>query len=189
MTATNRDLGDGVRRGAFRQDLYHRLRVLSIAVPPLRERGDDILLLLQIFRALYASSSATFKLEPAAEARLCAYEFPGNVRELRIIRLSAKYPGRSVGIAQIEAELESEVFAPIDTEAPYQNRRLSDQVAERQIKTPGFRLDETLAAWERRYIDAALKLGHGNLSQAARLLGVNRTTLYSKIERLADSQG
>ncbi|MGH8621994.1 MAG: helix-turn-helix domain-containing protein [Burkholderiales bacterium] len=57
------------------------------------------------------------------------------------------------------------------------------------MKTPGFRLDETLAAWERRYIDAALKLGHGNLSQAARLLGVNRTTLYSKIERLANSRG
>ncbi|MGH8576685.1 MAG: sigma 54-interacting transcriptional regulator, partial [Gammaproteobacteria bacterium] len=186
ITATNRDLADCVRRGAFRQDLYHRLSVLSIEVPPLRERGDDILLLLQTFRALYASSTATFELEPAAEARLCAYEFPGNVRELRniVIRLSAKYPGRSVGIAQIEAELESEVFAPIDTEA-----LSSDQVAERQIKTPGFRLDETLAAWERRYIDAALKLGHGNLSQAARLLGVNRTTLYSKIERLADSRG
>ncbi len=186
ITATNRDLGDGVRRGAFRHDLYHRLRVLSIEVPPLRERGDDILLLLQTFRTLYAASTTMFQLEPAAEARLLAYEFPGNVRELRniVIRLSAKYPGRSVGIAQMEAELEDEVFTPIEPEA-----LSSDRIAERQIKTPGFRLDEVLAAWERRYIDAALKLCHGNLSQAARLLGVNRTTLYSKIERLADARG
>jgi DNA-binding NtrC family response regulator len=181
ITATNRDLGDCVRRGAFRQDLYHRLSVLSIKVPPLRERGDDIRLLLEAYRALYASSSTPFTLEPAALARLSAYGFPGNVRELRniVIRLAAKHPGRSVGLAGLESELESEVYSPRDLDA-----LSSDQMAERQIKSPGFSLDETLAQWERRYINAALKMGQGSLSQAARLLGVNRTTLYSKIERL-----
>ena len=95
------------------------------------------------------------------------------MRELRniVIRLGAKYPGQHVGLTELESELDgqSEVDAGMLGE----------------ISGGGFRLDAILDDWEQRYIDAALKMSDGNLSEAARLLGVNRTTLYSKIQRLS----
>jgi DNA-binding NtrC family response regulator len=180
IAATNRDLREAVRTGAFRHDLYHRLGVLTINVPPLRERGEDALLLMDHFRALYAGNFQAFTLDAEARKSLQVYDFPGNIRELRniAIRLGAKYPGQRVSAVQLEAELESGYAGTEflrDTASPD---------AERQLRSPGFQLDEVLGNWERRYIDAALKLADGNLSKAARLLGVNRTTLYSRIERL-----
>jgi DNA-binding NtrC family response regulator len=111
IAATNRDLREETRAGRFRQDLYHRLSVLTIHVPPLRLRGSDCLLLLEHFRQLYAINNQPFELEKPAEQRLLEYSFPGNVRELRniAIRLSSKYPGRKIGAAQINAELESHI--------------------------------------------------------------------------------
>ncbi|NIR28077.1 MAG: sigma-54-dependent Fis family transcriptional regulator [Gammaproteobacteria bacterium] len=173
IAASNRDLLEEIRGGRFRHDLYHRLSVLTITVPPLRERGDDTLRLLDYFRSLYAAKIAPFVLDEEAKGRWSRYPFPGNVRELRniVIRLSAKYPGQRVGITELEAELDSQSEVDADTIE--------------QLKGGRFRLDEILNAWEQRYIDAALKLSQGNLSEAARLLGVNRTTLYSKIQRLS----
>ena len=110
--------------------------------------------------------------EPSAE-RWKSYSFPGNVRELRnvVIRLGAKYPGQRIGLTELEAELDSQSDI--------------DALTIERIRTGEFQLDEILDNWEQRYIDAALKLSGGNLSEAARLLGVNRTTLYSKIQRLS----
>jgi DNA-binding NtrC family response regulator len=182
IAATNQDLREAVRTGGFRQDLYHRLGVLSIKVPPLRERGSDMLLLLEQFQRLYAASIPPFRLSPAAIDRLKQYSFPGNVRELRniVIRLAAKYPGQEVAPRQLEAELELEVMPPLG-DAPVDPQ---DAVAQ-ELKKSGFCLDQTLDAWERRYINAALNVCGGNLSQAAKMLGINRTTLYSKIQRLS----
>ncbi len=173
VTASNRDLMSELRDGKFRHDLYHRLSVLSIEVPPLRERGEDALLLLNHFRELYASKVPPFVLDQEAEKRWCSYTFPGNVRELRniVIRLGAKYPGKRVGLTELEAELDS--------------RSDVDEGTISQLSQGNFRLNEVLDDWEQRYIKAALKLSNGNLSEAARLLGVNRTTLYSKIQRLS----
>ncbi|MCB1739105.1 MAG: sigma-54-dependent Fis family transcriptional regulator, partial [Gammaproteobacteria bacterium] len=173
VAATNRDLQTAIRAGRFRQDLYHRLSVLSIEVPPLRARGDDVLLLLEHFLGLYAQTMRPFVLDTDAEGRWRGYSFPGNVRELRniVIRLGTKYPGAVVGINALEAELDSQ--SELDDSA----------VAE--LSAGGFSLDDTLHGWEQRYIQAALKLARGNLSEAARLLGVNRTTLYGKIQRLS----
>jgi DNA-binding NtrC family response regulator len=186
VAATNRDLREQVRTGRFREDLYHRLGVLTIRVPPLRERGEDCLELLEHFRSLYAGSLAPFRLDDGVASRLVRYAFPGNVRELRniVIRLAAKYPGQRVSPGALEAELDPDVTAP-----PPVGGEALDERAEQEIRVSGFRLDGVLTEWERRYINAALRIAQGNLSQAARLLGVNRTTLYSRIQRLNESGG
>ena len=184
IAATNRDLREEVRAGKFRQDLYHRLGVLSLRVPPLRERGDDCLSLADTFHKLYAIEGPGCTLSPEARERLRRYDFPGNVRELRniVIRLDARYAGRTVGVRELEAELETEVLpAPVMEDV--------DAVAARELETRGFSLDAALENWERRYVNAAIKVSGGNLSKASRLLGVNRTTLYSRLQRLSISGG
>jgi len=180
VAATNRDLRQETRQGRFRPDLYHRLSVLTVAVPPLRDMGRDRLLLLGHFRAQFAAQAgiAPFSLDPSAERAWLEYAFPGNVRELRniVIRLTSKYAGQRLSAAELEPEFDLE--APAESPAP-----ASDPVAaaQRELERGGFNLDETLRAWERTYIEAALRLTRGNMSQAAKMLGVNRTTLYSRI--------
>jgi DNA-binding NtrC family response regulator len=183
IAATNRDLRGEVRSGAFRQDLYHRLGVLTIQVPPLREREDDCLLLLDHFRRMYAAGAAPFRLDAEAEKFLRGYAFPGNVRELRniVIRLGAKYPGRTVGIKQLSPEVEADFTAGLPAAAATE----VDESLRQELERGRFSLDDRLTDWERRYVTLALELSNGNLSRAARLLGINRTTLYSRIQRLS----
>jgi DNA-binding NtrC family response regulator len=170
IAATNRDLRRAVREGAFRADLYHRLSVFTLGVPPLRELDQDKLLLLDHFR------KKSFDFDDSATARWLRYAFPGNVRELRniVIRLSAKYPGQRISAAELEPEL--------DLDAEIKEKSGLVEQALRQLERTGqFDLDETLKAWERGYIEAALRLTQGNVTQAAKLLGINRTTLYSRM--------
>jgi DNA-binding NtrC family response regulator len=180
IAATNRDLRRDVKNGAFRADLYHRLSVFTLSVPALREMEGDSVVLLEHFRRFYAERSAVqpFELDPAALACWARYEFPGNVRELRnvVIRLTAKYPGQRLSPAELVPEL--------DLDATLVGRDAGGiaEQAQRQLERGGaFNLDETLKAWERGYIEAALRLTRGNVTQAARLLGLNRTTLYSRM--------
>jgi DNA-binding NtrC family response regulator len=183
IAATNRDLRREVKTGGFRADLYHRLSVFTLSVPPLREMESDRAALLEHYRRLFATQAGTrpFELDDAAAARWQQYEFPGNVRELRniLIRLSAKYPGQRLSRAELEPELD------LDTPQPAPGGEGGATLVEqalRQLERAGsFNLDETLRAWERGYIEAALRLTQGNVSQAAKLLGVNRTTLYSRM--------
>jgi DNA-binding NtrC family response regulator len=181
VAATNRDLRLEMRQGRFRADLYHRLSVLTLAVPPLREMGRDRLVLLEHFRALYAAQAhvAPFTLDAAAERAWLAYPFPGNVRELRniVIRLTTKHAGKQLSAAELEPEFDLETQA----QAAPPGRDLAAE-AQRELERGGFSLDATLKAWERAYVEAALRMTRGNMSQAAKLLGVNRTTLYSRIE-------
>ena len=183
ITATNRDLRHAVKQGDFRADLYHRLSVLSLQVAPLRELDRDKLTLLEHFRRLYAGQSgvAPFTLEPQAEARWLRYAFPGNVRELRniVIRLITKYGGQRVAMAELEPELDLE--APLSGSGG-DTGTLIEQAQRQLERASSFNLDHTLRAWERGYIEAALRLTRGNMSQAAKLLGINRTTLYSRME-------
>ena len=186
IAATNRDLREEVRAGRFRVDLYHRLSVFTIKVPPLRALEEDRYLLLDYFNQFYARETGqqVFNLDPQARHRWLAYHFPGNVRELRniIIRLSAKYAGRVINDSQLASELDlmqpiatsDEAIFDDETRAAYAHRHLQ---AEANIN-----LDQILKAWEKAYVNAALKVTHGNLSQAAKLLGINRTTLYSRIQ-------
>ncbi|MBK7676876.1 sigma-54 dependent transcriptional regulator [Accumulibacter sp.] len=195
IAATNRDLRKEVRAGNFRADLYHRLSVCSIAAPPLREMEDDRLLLLDHFRRHYAAQTQQqpFRLSTAAEALVCGYAFPGNVRELRniVIRLTTRHPGQLIDGAALEAELD----LPDDLPSGSANPATADDEAtgdaiiaaatHRLRRREPFSLDRLLDATERGYIEAALKLAHGNVSQAARLLGIHRTTLYNRMEATA----
>src|SRR5262249_24126895 len=179
IAATNRDLRRETRGGTFRPDLYHRLSVFTLSVPPLRDMDEDRLALLERFPALYAAQAGVqaFELDAPAIERWRRYGFPGNVRELRniVIRLTAKYAGQRVGLGELGAELDLEAQGGA-TDNPLFEQAL------RQLERGGaFDLDQTLRAWERGYIEAALRLTRGNVSQAARMLGVNRTTLYSRM--------
>jgi DNA-binding NtrC family response regulator len=189
LAATNRDLRQEVRQGRFRADLYHRLSVLTLAVPALRDMGRDRLLLLEHFRAHYAAQAgvAPFSLDEPAERAWLAYPFPGNVRELRniVIRLTTKYGGQRLSVAELEPEFDLQT-QEVDAGAPRERDLAAD--AQRELERGGFSLDDTLKAWERAYIEAALRLARGNMSQAARLLGVNRTTLYSRISTPEDKE-
>jgi DNA-binding NtrC family response regulator len=184
IAATNRDLRREVRRGTFRSDLYHRLSVLTLAVPPLREMSGDKLLLLEHFRRFYAEQSgvAPFSLDPQAEERWLAYAFPGNVRELRniVIRLTTRYAGRRVSAADLEAEFD--LGAESGEPAGAGEGDALEQALRHLARSRGVRLDEMLRSLERGYIEAALRLSSGNVSRAAKLLGLNRSTLYSRME-------
>ena len=197
IAATNRDLRKEVRSGNFRADIYHRLSVFSISVPPLREMDDDKFLLLDHFRQRYATQSQqpAFELSDEARALWSRYSFPGNVRELRniVIRLTAKHPGQTVSYSALESELDllDEPLAPVTTTAPVvsaESDALILAASERLQQPNPFRLDRLLAETEQNYIEAAMRLAHGNVSQAARLLGINRTTLYNRMESFAKEQ-
>jgi two-component system nitrogen regulation response regulator GlnG len=178
VAATNRDLRDEVARGRFRSDLYHRLSVFELLVPPLRELGDDRLKLLDHYRALYAAKAGAepFRFDEAARVRWLAYPFPGNVRELKniVIRLTTKYAGYTVAEPELDAE-----FAPAPESA--RTDPLGQARAELTSGKP-FSLDATLKALEQSYLDAAIEIAQGNMSQAAKLLGISRGTLYGRLE-------
>ena len=186
ITATNRDLRQEVKAGRFRSDLYHRLSVFTLAVPSLRELGDDRLLLLDHFRDFYSRESRVkpFKLNDKAQQAWQDYHFPGNVRELRniVIRLCTKYAGQSVTPDQLEAELDSDTAMPSDIPLASDAKALYE-LARKQLQSQNnFNLDYTMKQWEKSYVEAALNMTHGNLSQASKLLGINRTTLYSRMQ-------
>jgi DNA-binding NtrC family response regulator len=193
IAATNRDMRQEIRSGRFRADLYHRLSVFTLNVPPLRELGDDKILLLDHFRDFYARQAAVegFRLEPRALTLWVDYSFPGNVRELRniVIRLTTKCAGETVTAEQLQAELDMD---SLELEAPAahmtQDFDALLEAAKRQLqREKTFSLDATLQQWERGYVEAALAITQGNLSRAAKLLGIHRTTLYSRMQSYADT--
>ena len=180
IAATNRNLRESVKSGTFRSDLYYRLNVFSILVPPLRELGSDKLVLLNHFRAYYAQQikQEPFELLPDALQGWGQYSFPGNTRELRniVIRLTAKYPGKTVSKLQLQDE-----FDPLEISA-YSQETASPESMKQQLQQGNFSLDQHLQKQEGLYIAAALELAAGNISEAAKLLGINRTTLHSRID-------
>jgi DNA-binding NtrC family response regulator len=125
-----------------------------------------------------------FELDKQATARWMSYPFPGNVRELRniVIRLTTKYGGQRVSAEALEDELDSEIHVPDPLAALTRGEALEEMARKHLSSTTHFNLDQTLKQWEKAYVEAALKITHGNLSQAAKLLGVNRTTLYSRMQ-------
>jgi DNA-binding NtrC family response regulator len=188
IAATNRDMRQEIRNGHFRADLYHRLSVFTINVPPLRELVDDKQLLLDHFRDFYARQAQVepFVLDPKAMELWLEYSFPGNVRELRniVIRLTTKYAGQAVNAEQLPAELDME---SVEIDLPGlplgQDFRAVLEAAKKHLQIQkNFNLDYTLQQWEKGYVEAALLITQGNLSQAAKLLGIHRTTLYSRMQ-------
>lgn len=192
VAATNRDMRSEIRHSRFRADLYHRLSVFTIGVPSLRDLADDKPLLLDHYRQFYAGQigAQPFELDGEALRVWRDYAFPGNVRELRniVIRLCTKYAGMRITPDLLQTELDRESLAPAGAGLP----SLADESvlldsARRQLESdPDFKLDEVLKRWENGFIEAALALTNGNLSQAAKRLGVHRTTLYSRMQTRDD---
>ena len=165
VAATNKDLEAEVRAGRFRSDLYFRLKVVSIDLPPLRERGDDILLLARHFvREFSRKFQKRFgELAPTAEQLFLTYRWPGNVRELKnvIERVVLLEDDERVEVGHLPSEL--------------QGRRVG---SEETIPLP------TLAQMEADHIGEVLRLTAGNKSRAARVLGISRQGLIEKLRRL-----
>lgn len=192
IAATNRDLREEVRASNFRIDLYHRLSVFTVRVPRLRDLDEDRVALLEHFSAFYARETGQkpFKFDAKASKKWMDYHFPGNVRELRniIIRLTAKYSAQTVSDVQLAAELDLMQITAGGSASAGEAIDMSDDEslsnhANQHLKSQAnVQLDQVLKAWEKAYVDAALKITHGNLSQASKLLGVNRTTLYSRMQ-------
>jgi len=170
ITATNKDLEEAVEAGQFRQDLLFRINVVVVDLPPLRMRGNDILLLAQRFLTRFAARSgrAVRGLSPGAAQRLLHYRWPGNVRELQ------NCMERAVALAAFE-ELTVDDLPAALTASP-ERARLTDDAATQEEYV-------TLAENERRYIARVLEAAGGNKSMAARILGVDRKTLWRKMDR------
>ena len=183
VAATNKNLAEEVASGDFRADLYHRLSILNIKMPSLSDREEDKFLLLEHFQSIYAESVPPFELEDDAKALWLNYDFPGNVRELRniVIRLGTKYPGEKVNRQHLKAELETRLSANNLQEG---TQYFSDEYINEQIKAGNFKLDDLIGEVESRCIRIALELYGNNVSKAANALHINRTTLYSRVNKL-----
>ena len=181
ITATNKHLFKEVEKGNFREDLYYRLKVLPIQVPPLRDRGEDIGLLtdlfVQEFNELLKRRIRGFS--PEARGLLMAYAWPGNVRELKnvIERAIILCSHDAVGPAYLPAEIQGLPSAPIPLpDTPPPAAAVIPPRAEPDV-------DTALEDLEKWHIDRVLRRYDGNRSHAARVLGISRSTLQDKIKR------
>ena len=175
ISATNQPLEQQVRKGQFRSDLYFRLRVLSFEVPPLRERGNDILLLAKHFLAVHGKryGKQKMQLSDATKETLLRYSWPGNVRELRngleqtvlLAQDDVIEPGQLVLSPQL-----AHTSAPGSSTAPIERVVLPDG---------GIDFEE----WEQRLVAQALEKTGGNVTKAAKLLGMSRDTLRYRLEK------
>jgi len=182
VAATNKSLQTEVSQGNFRSDLFHRLSILKIQTPPVRERENDSILLLQHFLQFYADSIKPVKLDEPATLVWKAYDFPGNVRELRniVIRLCTKFPGQLINTDQLQQELEQQLTSDIENT---EQDMFSSQLIQQQIASGEFNLNLKLKELEEFVIEQAMQLYNGNLSKVAKALQINRTTLYSRMQK------
>jgi len=164
VAATNKDLSHQIGAGTFREDLFFRLNVIPIEVPPLRARGDDIILLAAHFLRRFAAETGSRpkQLTDAAAQRLRSYSWPGNVRELRNVmeRLSILVPDQQIEATDITLDASVEPRGQISSELT---------------------LREAREEFEKQFILSKLKEFSGNVSRAAEALGVERSNLYRKL--------
>ncbi len=167
IAATNRDLEEEIKRGGFRRDLFYRLNVIAVHLPPLRDRADDVLLLAESFlqRASELRGEAPKRLDDAAAELLQGYQWPGNVRELEnaLERAVILTPGTTIGVESLPQRVSE--------------RRSEPLLAERAAANP------TLETIERAYIQFVLQAEQGNKTRAAEVLGIDPSTLHRKIAR------
>jgi two-component system response regulator AtoC len=179
VASTNRDLAADVKAGSFREDLYYRIAVVELVVPPLRDRKDDIPALAEEFARRYGErfGLGIVTLEPALIEALVHTDWPGNVRQLEntIARLAALSSGGQIGLADFQAAESSNNSMPAasdhaDADPPPDARN-------------GPSLKEQVEAFERGLVGRALDATGGNQSEAARRLGVSRVTLIDKMKK------
>ena len=169
VAATNSDLASAVRQGRFREDLFYRLNVISLTVPPLRQRQEDILPLARRFLAEVAreTNRRIQGFSPAAEAALLAHRWPGNVRELRNV------VERSLLLKASGARIEHEDLPPL-TGSPRRETRAA---------IPDAPLADAVREYEKSLILMALERGGGSVARAAELLRISRTNLHNKLRK------
>lgn len=192
VAATNRHLPTEVAHGRFRADLYYRLNGLTISIPPLRERPDDVEALARYFAANCANG-ATLDLSEAALAALRAHSWPGNVRELKSVieRVALVSPGRQVQVVDLML-----VPAPHVLDAGGSNQPEGGVGATENTAQYGLLPEELSSAMvrseldrrEQRRIREALEQSAGNQTEAARMLGISRRTLMNRMDRLGISR-
>jgi two-component system nitrogen regulation response regulator GlnG len=196
VAATHRDLRQAIRQGLFREDLFYRLNVVPIRLPPLRERTEDIPLLARHFLDRAKASGLPAKsLDNEAVERLKSHPWPGNARELENLmrRLAALYPQEVIGEDAVAAELAEAEPSPGAPSAPSAPETL-EQAVERHLATfmsaqrDGLPVrdlyERVLAEVERPLLRLALANTRGNQIKAAAMLGLNRNTLRKKIREL-----
>lgn len=173
IATTNRDLATLIQSGTFREDMFFRLNTFKIDVPPLRSRGTDVILLAEHFLQTSASAlrKAPIRLTSSVKETLVTYEWPGNVRELRNMMERAAILSQSdeVELAHLPKEARSSAFV------------------NKQIYT-GLEITPSLREIEQRYIAEVVQNVGGNLTEAARVLGISRNTLKSKYRRAQDKR-
>ncbi|MFL5326733.1 MAG: sigma 54-interacting transcriptional regulator, partial [Microvirga sp.] len=199
VAATNKDLRISIQNGLFREDLFFRLNVVPLRLPPLRERAEDVPDLARHFFALVEKEGLPRKqLDAEAMERLKRYRWPGNVRELEnlVRRLAALYPQDTITGPIIEAELDTPPMAPAalpgkaapddgDTLSAAVERHLAEYFSGyRDVLPPPGLYHRVLREIEAPLIGAALAATRGNQIRAAELLGVNRNTLRKKVRDL-----
>jgi DNA-binding NtrC family response regulator len=164
ISATHRNLKELVDQKLFREDLYYRLKILEIPVPPLRERGGDLILLVELFLRRFSAGAKPPSISARALAALAHYSFPGNVRELEhaIHQAVVLAQGDEVDLQHLPAEIAGDPSAEEGDEAP---RSLSEVVRE----------------FEREYLCRVLKQTSGKRANAARILGISRKNLWEKL--------
>jgi len=195
VAATNRNLEDEVQAGRFREDLYYRLNVIPLHLPPLRERGDDILLLVAHFLGKFCQrrNRPLLALSPEVRAVFLAYDWPGNVRELENLmeRLSILSEGDQAQLGDLPRKILDAVGdmpglpVPDAPPMPPEHSGLQDfrwpTLEDLHKYGPG--LKEFLDTMEERLIDEALRRADGIKNQAAEILGIKRTTLIEKLKK------
>jgi len=190
IAATHRDLEQQIAAGQFREDLYYRLNVFPIEVPPLRQRQDDIPLLIQeLITRLEQSGRGTVRMTPQCIKVLCRYSWAGNVRELAnlIERLVILYPFRVCDVADLPERFRPDI--PI-TQLPQlpacsmpESTMLVSNISGPRLPVAGLDLKSHLAEQEQQLIDQALQQTDGVVAHAARLLNMRRTTLVEKMRK------
>lgn len=179
IAATHRDLPIRIDEGSFREDLYYRLNVFPIELPSLRQRTEDVPLLLDAkLQQLATQGREAPKLSTEVYEALMAYDWPGNVRELGNLaeRLSILFAGKSVDVEQLPVQ-----YRPIE---PITTTLKEAEVVEMPSFDGSLDLKQYLVEMEKQIIQRALLQSEGVVSQAARLLRMNRTTLIEKMRKL-----
>jgi DNA-binding NtrC family response regulator len=181
ICATNQNLASLVAQGRFREDLYYRVNVVPLRLPPLRERREDIAVLAKHFLQLRRGSR---RFTPAALAALQLYRWPGNVRELEnlVERLDVLKPDGDLDLSDLPAEIVSGAAA--DASAP-PGAVYTPASTPISLPPEGLDLYAVLRELEDRLINEALERTQGNKNQAARVLGLNRTTLVEKLRKMS----
>ena len=170
LSATNRNLEDAIDAGTFRSDLYHRLKVVTIRLPPLRERTQDIPILIDYFMRQFAGRHAKQirGMSPAARRKLLAFDWPGNVRQLRNVVESMVVVDYD-GLLNVD-DLPEELADP------------RESTAETSAASLAALAGKPLVEVEKLFIAETLRITGGNREEAARMLGIGERTLYRKIK-------